>query len=320
MLKPTGAWASEYAAAGSLAFGVGGRGNPNIQPIAKHAFLAQASGCNWLVRIGSNQSNQDDSVGHMEVSCDGKDTYYLSVPKDPKHTAVATIMPGKIPLLSVMPTSQATFIWFALLSACDLPKQPRSKVHFPWLTTEAHGLQGETTMDAELRLSTNTPELPELATFLSDGWTFAHTGERTQFGKPYDRGFTQAAYKATDFTALGEITLPKAFQLKLFSPKYDPVGDSAHDLFVLAEWNGTVTNMPKPSVILPLRPILPKKSPTIVKDKRFWKLNPELVEMCYVTTNKWYETNDPMIVAEIPIFKKMSPPLSFPQNVRRRVK
>jgi hypothetical protein len=286
-------------------------------------FNAHVSGCKWLIHVEENdplrQIGSDSYTGtdaYFEAGSDGIEVCCLTVTKkefldqmlkdvkpedDLKYrlkkeepvAARGEIARGAIPQQDVIHNTRD--IWFALASSCyleSLASEPVLPIFFYNLNSRRSYTESYQT---RLERDTAFPMLPNRLMYIHDGIIDLSGGPGGQkslpLPKPFDQGFTNFIFGASQFTNVGPYHIPMRFQREAWNitdvanPRLELVTRVAFvcDKVTLLN-NGSLT----------IKPQFNRKMR--IFDHRLE--NPALhIEKCdYETTGDWPGTNDTFFV------------------------
>jgi hypothetical protein len=190
-----------------------------------------------------------------------------------------------------------------------LQESPEDKLPPIWLVDEEEFFSGRYRLPAVWTRFAHAPGFLENLTYYCDGLDYPFHGmpkEPMPLAPPYDAGYTQAIYHVSETLSEDGLRLPKTFSLSLFAPKAS--GRNTNDLRCLARWSGRVEHAQPGPVDLRSGSLVSAASDTIlVIDKRFTQTLTNLKSLNYFTTNRWPETNDPVLVGHLAASVNMKP-------------
>jgi hypothetical protein len=162
--------------------------------------------------------------------------------------------------------SGISFLWLAYCSSCYFASVSDHKYKPVWLLDD-HALRGEQfAMEGILTLMETG--LPERLIYLSDGLMRARGPNGRiilRSPSPYNNGFTNAVYKVTASTNVGNLSLPSAFSFTRYG--LTKAEGNVASLYVRSQINGNVENVFIPISASDMIP--PLNGVTFVQDKRF---------------------------------------------------
>lgn len=263
-------------------------------------FSARFNDSLWLVRFTGTSKDLD----YVEMGTDGTNIFTVlsteslykqaqSQGRPLQNSASGTVTRGPVPKELAHP--HAGLLWFAFASAGYLRPNGSDSLP-PLMLAEANSdilLYFGFKQNAELEPWSKADPRPRRAVWFHDGiirdWAqrdfavvSAHRERRRK--PPFDRGFTNAIFEATQFTNVGPYSLPLRLDYWVFTPKVD--GKVNTDLALLQHHWLSVTNVtlgrPQGSFVP-----RPPDGATLVGDKRFAVKEGNFASVSYMQTNVW---------------------------------
>lgn len=287
------------------------------QHTERMAFTCESSGSTWKINTWktsfTNAAIKASSRFH-EVSCDGTNTYWLSVdstnafvktlsgnPSARIAQQVGMVTKGVLPVLaanlSQAPTHVAP-IWFAFCSSGYLDHRKGDRMEPVWIVHPSMAEDPEVFPKVQIQRSTKAPYLPLKAKFFSTGLTKTGRSDnetRTVRRKPpFDDGFKVAEFTATGVTNVVGQTFPIKASLTTFGPL--PQAKTKDDLLPLMTWEihttaFDVVSHENENSAHPARPHLVSELMYVASDARLSQN--KNVRSDYTSTNGWIAENDP---------------------------
>jgi hypothetical protein len=200
-------------------------------------FVFGSSNDVWRIHLDDPENGM-----RVEYTYDGTNTYVII----PTGTNIAAqIFPTPYPPPNGFP---AIVVWFAYCSGayissatnnllCSLSQEAR-----PYVTAYGRPVR------SELKFLDTTLHIPRNCLEFSDGALYGIDVKKRppvilghKFGGVFGNGFVEAAYSVGETTNASGLTLPKTFRLQQFRPREG--SSSSNDLFVLAEFSGSLQNV-----------------------------------------------------------------------------
>jgi hypothetical protein len=278
------------------------------------------SGNQWRIK------NFETGGSYWERSCDGTNIYHFF--KDNKTTlpgyggfAESGIIPsGAYPV--ALP-----WLAYASSSICE------SNIEFPVPWSDPRNDPYATAFEPEVRLSTNSPYLPENVTFVltkeraekagtnpwlpTEGISLSDRQFRKDWMPKEPIGFTGGVYRVTSSTNLQGLTLPTAFELVKFRQAVRRSATSTNSP-IAAIYSGTniIITMLDPTTISPKT----SDKPIYVMDMRFQDSNLNINYIGYFITNQWITDTNSIGLQRLFVLKKKSIPYFDWKLLRRNWK
>ena len=194
-------------------------GMPSEHPT--FAFHLYVSACEWHIKVRKEVGGRRVD---LQVGFDGRYRYTFGHGRGMiDHEEVPVY--GPVPLLSA--------VWMAFCQSCYLDRNPTTLIP----AYQTSGLR--TPLPATVTRRRDLARLPESIEYFNDG--FRRDTEVAKWSPPFDVGFREAVYLASDFETVGTLELPRTFELTIFHPK--PGALTAADTVPALVLVGTVTNL-----------------------------------------------------------------------------
>lgn len=256
----------------------------------KH-FTVVSDGCRWLIE----SSNQEEDFYNLKYS-DGELLYNVArIPdkafgrseSDRRPTNQYHVITEANPV-PFEDHSGISLVWLAYCSSCYLNTVYDDRLRPVWM------LDDPTLRDEGFTLRANVErydlQLPHHITYINDGFfrTLEHNSRVTfRAPPPFDKGYTNAVYKALQTTNVSGIIIPTQFEFVRYAVS------KLKDRFILGvrvRASGIVTQITSHVTSDDFSPQL--EGLTFVQDARFAKANPGLPIMNYHTTNVAFLKSD----------------------------
>jgi hypothetical protein len=202
---------------------------------------------------------------------------------------------GPVPLLSA--------VWMAFCQSCYLDHNPTALIpayQTSWLRTP---------LPATVTRRRDLARLPESIEYFNDG--FRRDTEVAKWSPPFDVGFREAVYLASDFETVGTLELPRTFELTIFHPK--PGALTAADTVPALVLVGTVTNLQAGCTLSTMVPRIirsTESSEVWISDYRFIPVGAVgRMHFMYVA-DKWLSTNEVSVLEGFDSYQRSLPYMS----------
>ncbi len=260
----------EFEARGTVNITEFGKQQVNRPPIS---FRFSRRGPLWFLHTTRNKG-----ASYQEVSFDGNQLYYLSIPTTPPPNPSLNVATGWVfretEILHSLFIPEAAPLWLAFASDRFFQSQSRPYLE-PVITFGIAGgmydFDSSFKQRAAWELSEAAPRIPIHVTYFDDGIIRSKRGSTGRQPPPYHEGFTNVIFAVQTFTNVGNLRIPASASLKIFRPKQD--GKTSTDLHLLSQFEIAVDDVKSESSVKLFQPQLPGK--TQMSDIRFMsKLGP----------------------------------------------
>ena len=158
----------------------------------------------------------------------------------PKNEAAVVLYKGDVPEFD---STLGAPLWLAYASGCFFEHQSTNDFLKPmWETADVFN---EASVQGFWKRHDQPPRLPVEVVYVHDGTVRvkdASGNVRTrQAPKPYDRGYTQAVFLASNLTNLPGLAIPLEFTLRRFSKKANAI--DSRDLDIVSEVEGRIATV-----------------------------------------------------------------------------
>jgi hypothetical protein len=285
-------FAQTYEVRGTQSAIIYREGRPIASP--SNEFQVRVDGCKVVIRTTALSPDTE----YSEYGTQGEDSFFLTKFPGGERATLKTLQDGKIveqqfkqPVEprndanlqlkpTLIPTPMAdlvTPVWLAYGSRCYLSQRESSSIeavfyqnansprtlqipHWHWPKTPA-----EWTFDG------NKPGLVRTLTVYFDGKALG-------FPEPFARNITNFVYQVMQWTNVGDLTIPIAFQITRYVPNFRKA--DAVELIVEADMHGVATNISTKLSDTRFAPLVTTK--TRVSDYRHERLTKSMVPMVYI--------------------------------------
>jgi hypothetical protein len=254
-------------------------------------FHVYVSGCEWHIKVRKEVGGRRVD---LQVGFDGQYRYTFGHDKGMiDHEEVPVY--GPVPLLSA--------VWMAFCQSCYLDHNPTALIpayQTGWLRTP---------LPATVTRRRDLARLPESIEYFNDG--FRRDTEVAKWSPPFDVGFREAVYLASDFETVGTLELPRTFELTIFHPK--PGALTAADTVPALVLVGTVTNLQAGCTLSTMVPRIirsTESSEVWISDYRFIPVGAVgRMHFMYVA-DKWLSTNEVSVLEGFDSYQRSLPYMS----------
>ena len=237
------------------------------RPDSKILFKASIADCKWFITVrdplGEFPSIQSafDGEAIYTVTEYGNDSEISNEKiKDPSIRGSGTggyISQDEVPFYAPVP--YVPIVWLAFGQSCYLDNH-ESELIPPFVT-----ITPRQALRVLVERRNDRANLPERIVYVSNGF---RPRFKMQWRHPYDKGFTNAIYTASQFTNLTDtISIPLAFNLTLFQPSR--AGQNSNDLEIEAVYSAVVMEVQSRSSVNKFIPNLPTEKEVAIVDGRF---------------------------------------------------
>jgi hypothetical protein len=295
------AYSAAFEVSGTLvAEGSAGAGTSVGHP--RYTFTAAVSDCTWQIRA----EWQADRVDHrLVVAFDGEYQYRFGYSRREGFDWVmegGTVDRDEVPLFGPVPYISA--IWMAFCQACYLDRNPSLLVPAYQTSWDRAPIR------VEMARRRDQARLPEVIEFFNDG--FRRGGDVSPWPPPFDAGFREAVYSASEFQRNGAVEIPGSFELTIYQPKQQ--ARTTADTEAVVALLGTVTNMQDGCELKSMVPEVPASDEVWIEDYRFIPSDAITRQPFSYTARRWlsmtevsaldgfasYERSQPVVSKESP--------------------
>lgn len=282
------------------------------QRLAKH-FMVVVDRASWMIRTTSIDASPEEPIISEEVGFDGTNLFELTLSDSNKLTSARASVSksqrprnfiystGIISTNSIPRTDMRLIspIWFAFISSCSTDLRAGGKMKplsfYPDKVFYDERFSNEAVAEYDGPLAS----FPKYIALLNSGSELGPMGggKFVTYGKPYDRGFTNAIYSVTAFTNINSISVPRDFSYLCLAPTAN--GTKSSDLFVNQRFDGRVHAARSGNSLPSLRPRIVEL--TMVQDSRLYLGTNKYT----YTTKRWMETNESALQAPYQNIKQL---------------
>lgn len=283
--------------------------SPPIETKLTTRFAVTTDNCKWSIRTERPQSNGSTLI--TEAGSDDPSRVfavaYIRKPDGTLVTRAGIVRPGPIPHISEEPIVR--ILWLAFASSCYFSNRSSDQMLDPLFSPQSPRLLDlDYQMPGSWQISDQTPFLPNMVVYFSDGimrqWaeqrdSWVKPPQMTAMPKPYDHGFTNHIYNVGKSVRIGAHVLPEQFTFNSYDRK--SVGVDSNDLFLISEFIGIATNVhiiASPTTFLPNLP-----SAASVREERFVRSSPPVHTFFYPSRGAWLSdsevTNMPQFASQV---------------------
>ena len=238
-------------------------------------FRIYVDGCNWYIYVKPGGTWED---GQLEMAYDGE--YIRGIGTGGSLTSIAGIYNGNTP--PILTENRLPLLWTAFAAGCYLREAALTgKLLPPEEMTR-------TPIPARVDWMDTGDNLPARIIYFDDG-TNRMQGKPVPHPPPFDKGYTNAVYKVTEYTNIGRLKLPLRFEFDQFFPRGVHIV-SSNDISVGLHLEGKVLTAAARCDVQSFTPALPS-SGIHVADGRF--LVPEVASTYFrYRTNRWLSKSE----------------------------
>ena len=310
------AWAQTFTAKGELAYRVFVRGQAKYS--IQKSFVLQRSCEQWLIHTCDMTGIDDTNHFNLyeETASDGTNLMELEV-QDTFTKSWQALASGAVPemenpkLITVIGKTAAgvvpvnmpigvNAVWLAFAATPYLDGITNGRVRT--LNLEPEEFPQFQTVRANWQKDCAFPNLLSSVKYYNDGRTVAWlpNGKKEIVPEPapYDHGYVDAIYSATDFTNCDGLHLPTQFNYQTFWPTYT----GSNGLVVASCVEGKVTHIQAGVADASLNPRFIRKA--LIADERFAKDGVKNFNYTIEQGGEWWPVNYPKILAYLEFWKK----------------
>jgi hypothetical protein len=282
-------------------------------PAAEFTFRVSVSNDLWYIE--TVPLTNPGQISSFETGTDGTNTYSLTRFRKPAsppdaQSAIRTVNKPRNDSLSVITSGSAPMngagmndvLWLAYASHKYLATLDGDRLPCIAILQTVPGPTGRTnTLKARWSLLSSFQPLPETIAFLNEGfgtkYDFQSGTQRLETNAhPFQAGYVFAEYKVTESFQIGNLRLPKAFEILRYAPASK--ADSTNDLEILGHLTAHAIEAKEG---IEITTFLPKPTAaTLVSDERFG-VGKEGVAARYLVTNqtRWLGSNAVLTNVEV---------------------
>lgn len=286
--------AESYKAEGQMTYAVRNtKGDLDVKGV--FSFTIWVDGCEWFIQT-SDERRKD--IKPYQDSYDGQYVYNLTtfIDKNGNDRPSGIIESNNVPHET---SFYASPIWLALASSCYFSDITNNMFQPIWHLSDISIRNKRFSVMGKITRHDASPFLPEKVSYYNDGkiyFTDSYGNSRTgSYSSPYDKGFKEAEYAASEFTNIFGVALPQRFTFTRYMPR--PGGPSADDTVIMCLYNGVVTNISTENDKKEYSPVL--SPPVYIDDRRFGVANPSVTSIQYIATNLWWPSMENPVVSNI---------------------
>lgn len=286
--------AADYEVDGQLTYAVGNSAG-ELKTNCFLSFHMWVNGCKWFIRT---EYAIPGDIKYNEDSYDGTNVYAVSAFVDAK------VMPGSVRCSGIVESNNvpqesswyASPLWLAFASSCYFNESTSGMLQPIWHLSDLSLRNSRYSVRGDWIHRQAAPFLPEKVLYYNDG-SMRYKDKNgdshiAHYDAPYNSGFLEAEYVASDFTNCGRITLPTSFVFTRYRPQNG--GQTREHLEKACVYYCAITSANVGIVRLQFAPIL--LPPAYIDDRRVGVLPISVFSIYYQVTNEsWPSLDNPVL-------------------------
>jgi hypothetical protein len=211
--------------------------NDAVMATMTRGFTLDVSGDKWLAHseglagIGSVRERWCEEGG------DGTNLYCLRSYKPPANLSanqLARYTPGMGSIRqATIPITDISFtapIWFAYVKSASMQRPGKFKPLLYWSDDEEMFYSPKVGYEILVQTNREEPYLPKKAYFIDFGWDFIRLYGKVVPVKSFRKPYTNAIFSASNFVAVGSLSVPMSFVFEGYAPNESQGGAPYRDL------------------------------------------------------------------------------------------
>jgi hypothetical protein len=261
----------------------------------QRSFVVQVRDCQWLITTKPILPGDSNVMAFWEVGSDGTNVYHYAqfskygLKPNSANKADGMVEVGSVP--KDMMGNEISMVWVPFASACYFPTATNMVVppYSSILPTNEY-------IRMEVRLL-GPGGLPQSIQYFNPGYFFGYVeGKMNKLPapSPFDKGFVEATYSATQTTNIGSLVIPTRCTFSNFFLKSN--SGNKVELYACRTVETVVSSVKDGCSLTNFLPTVSEA--TWVGDRRFSTSEKPINEIGYMITNyEWPSTNAPWVVA-----------------------